>query len=71
MPTPYLVSAALLLAGIVLLLLVVWRVRRAQRLFSYVRNDTRKNFREQAGMLRARKAALRVAIGQRWGTGRT
>lgn len=71
MPNPYLVSAVLLVAGIILLIVVAWRVRRATRLLRYVREDTRETFREKAGMLRARKAALRVAIGQRWGTGRT
>jgi hypothetical protein len=65
--TYYWVSAGLVVAGVVVLVLVALRLRRALRHFTALGNATREVLRSELGMLRARRAALAVAARRRVG----
>lgn len=62
---PYLPSALLVLAGLLLLVLVGVRLLRALRRFARVRGAVRARMTDRTGLLRARTAALQVAFAQR------
>ncbi|MGH3433821.1 MAG: hypothetical protein ACRDQB_13395 [Thermocrispum sp.] len=58
--TYYWISAALVLAGIVLLVLVASRAYRAVRMLTTVRGAVQGVVRSEVGLLKARRAALDV-----------
>jgi hypothetical protein len=63
--TYYWISAALVLVGVVLLVLVVLRAYQALRTLTTVRGAVQAVVRNEVGLLRARKAALGVAVQRR------
>lgn len=63
--TYYWISAALVLVGLALLVLVGSRAYRAVRTLSTVRGAVQAVVHNEVGLLRARKAALGVAVQQR------
>lgn len=62
---PYLPSIVLAVAGLLLLGFLVTRTFRALRRFSAVRNAAVTSTGDRAGLIRARAAGIRVALGQR------
>ncbi|GAA0642039.1 hypothetical protein GCM10010174_75720 [Kutzneria viridogrisea] len=68
---PYLPSALLIILGLVLLVLALLRVFRSLRGLSSASRLARARFSDRSGLLRARVAALGVAIAERrrnhWG----
>jgi len=66
-----LLSISVLIAGGVFLIIVMLRSARGLKRFTAVSAHTRSAYGESAGLLRARVAALRVAIGQRGHGGST
>ena len=65
--TYYWISAALLLVGIVLLVLVVSRAYRALRALNTMRGAVQTVVRGELGLIKARRAALEVALRRRGG----
>ena len=62
---PYLFSVALVVAGLLLLGALVWTTMRAARRFTSTTAKVNDRIGDGSGMLRARTAALGVAIRQR------
>ncbi|MBV9845099.1 MAG: bacteriophage holin [Kutzneria sp.] len=67
----YLASASLVVLGLALLVVAMLRVARSLRGLAAANASTRSRFADQAGLIRARLAALGVAVAQRrrigWG----
>ena len=63
--SPYWISAAVVVVGLALLVLVVMRAYRAFRTVVAVRGAVAGVINNQIGLLRARKAALGVAVKSR------
>lgn len=63
--SPYWISAAVVVAGLALLILVLMRAYRAFRTIVAVRGAVQGVIRNEIGLLRARKAALGVALKSR------
>ncbi|MFD9890570.1 bacteriophage holin [Amycolatopsis sp. NPDC059027] len=61
----FVLIAVLVVAGFLLLALVLVRVRRALRTYRRTVSMVSTNTQDRAGLLRARTAAVRVAINQR------
>ncbi|MEC3979369.1 bacteriophage holin [Amycolatopsis sp. H20-H5] len=61
----YVPSIALAVAGLLVLALLLLRTRRVLRGFHQTMSMVATNTHDGAGMIRARSAALRVAIAQR------
>ncbi|MFB9903477.1 bacteriophage holin [Allokutzneria oryzae] len=62
---PYLLSLLLVVAGLAVLLFVVVKVLRSLSRFGAAQAAVNRHFDDRAGLLRARSAALRVAIAER------
>lgn len=62
---PYVVSLALVVVGLLMLLVAAVRVRRAVRRFTDTAAAANLRITDAFGLLRARKAALGVAIRER------
>jgi uncharacterized membrane protein len=58
-------ALALALLGVLVLAVVLVRLSRVLRRFTQTMNMVATNTQDRAGMLRARSAALRVAVEQR------
>jgi hypothetical protein len=65
-PVPYLPSLLLAVLALAVSGLLAVRVLRALRRFTAARNRFRGGIRDRVGLLRARRAALRVAVRERW-----
>jgi hypothetical protein len=63
----YLPSIALAVAGLILLFVLLLRLRRVLRGLTQTMSMVATNTQNRTGLLRARSAALRVAIAQRRG----
>lgn len=63
--SPYWISAAVVVAGLALLILVLMRAYRAFRTVVAVRGAVQGVISNEIGLLRARKAALGVALKSR------
>lgn len=61
----YVPSLALVVAGLIALILLALKLRRGLRGFHQTVSMVATNTQNRAGLLRARRAALRVAIAQR------
>ncbi|GAA1986103.1 bacteriophage holin [Amycolatopsis minnesotensis] len=61
----YLPSALLIVLGLVLLALIAVRAGKTLRRFRHTMSMVATNTQDRTGMLRARSAALRVAIDER------
>ncbi|KAA2266526.1 hypothetical protein F0L68_01940 [Solihabitans fulvus] len=62
---PYLPTVLLVALGVLLLVLIALRTVRAVRRFNGVRTMVARRMDDQAGLLRARSAALGVAFAER------
>jgi hypothetical protein len=67
MPVSYLPSIVLAVLGLILLGLLLFRVAKVLRRFRQATSMVATNTHDRTGLLRARSAALRVAIAQRRG----
>ncbi|WET82915.1 bacteriophage holin [Amycolatopsis sp. QT-25] len=63
----YLPSIALAVAGLLLLLVLLLKLRRVLRVLTHTMSMVATNTRKRTGLLRARSAALHVAIAERRG----
>ncbi|MEU3627022.1 hypothetical protein BS329_34430 [Amycolatopsis coloradensis] len=63
----YLPSIALAVAGLLALFVLLIKVRRVLRVLTHTMSMVATNTQKRTGLLRARSAALRVAIAQRRG----
>ncbi|MFI7119031.1 bacteriophage holin [Amycolatopsis sp. NPDC049868] len=64
----YLPSILLAVAGLILLFVLLIKLRRVLRVLTHTMSMVATNTRNRTGLLRARSAALRVAIAQRRGS---
>ncbi|GHF92017.1 MULTISPECIES: bacteriophage holin [Amycolatopsis] len=62
---PYLPTAALLVLGLVVLVVLLVRTVKVLRAFRQTTSMVVTNTQDRAGLVRARAAGLRVAFGQR------
>jgi hypothetical protein len=62
---PYLLSAVVALLGLLLLVALLMRSRRPLRAFRQAASMVATNTQDRTGLIRARSAALRVAIAER------
>jgi hypothetical protein len=69
-PVPYLPSLLLVLAALVLLGVFAGRAVRSLRRFATTRDGFTNRLRDRVGLLRARGAALRLAVRERLPGGR-
>jgi hypothetical protein len=61
----YIPTAALIVLGLIVLTVVLVNLRCTLRRFNQTVSMVSTDTRDRAGLLRARSAALRVAVGQR------